>query len=308
MNNIVENWHVKYRVNGGVWKDLVSVGDKHYWYADPMLFEKNGKVYLFTEAFDKRIQKGKLAVSYLTDSGEFSKPEIIINLPYHLSYPCVWEEEGCVYMLPETSQDRTLEIWKSKNDHLLKWERVGYLSRNVKYVDSTVLRIEDKTYIFCYTEENHHYATHIYRIEPKTLFMEEVFKESHQENIFRPAGNFFRNDEGKLIRPLQYNKKSYGEYIEFSEIESITPLKERIFKRVSVQDLRNQMGIKTDAENTHTYSVCNTVEIFDVLERVHSTPQKILFCIRKVRNAYFKLKHKEKIDGIEKLRRTKKND
>lgn len=131
-----------------------------------------------------------------------------------------------------------------ENDHLLKWERVGYLSRNVKYVDSTVLRIEDKTYIFCYTEENHHYATHIYRIEPKTLFMEEVFKESHQENIFRPAGNFFRNDEGKLIRPLQYNKKSYGEYIEFSEIESITPLKERIFKRVSVQDLRNQMGIK----------------------------------------------------------------
>lgn len=114
MNNIVGNWHVKYRVNGGVWKDLVSVGDKHYWYADPMLFEKNGKVYLFTEAFDKRIQKGKLAVSYLTDSGEFSKPEIIINLPYHLSYPCVWEEEGCVYMLPETSQDRTLEIWKSK--------------------------------------------------------------------------------------------------------------------------------------------------------------------------------------------------
>ena len=68
------------------------------------------------------------------------------------------------------------------------------------------------------------------------------------------------------------------------------------------------MGIKTDAENTHTYSVCNTVEIFDVLEKVHSTPQKILFCIRKARNAYFKLKHKEKIDGIEKLRRTKKND
>ena len=63
MNNIVGNWHVKYRVNGGVWKDLVSVGDKHYWYADPMLFEKNGKVYLFTEAFDKRIQKGKLAIS-----------------------------------------------------------------------------------------------------------------------------------------------------------------------------------------------------------------------------------------------------
>ena len=125
MNNIVGNWHVKYRVNGGVWKDLASVGDKHYWYADPMLFEKNGKVYLFTEAFDKRIQKGKLAVSYLMDSKEFSKPEIIINLPYHLSYPCVWEEEGSVYMLPETSQDRTLEIWKSKNDHLLKWERVG---------------------------------------------------------------------------------------------------------------------------------------------------------------------------------------
>ena len=57
MNNIVGNWHVKYRVNGGVWKDLASVGDKHYWYADPMLFEKNEKVYLFTEAFDKLIQK-----------------------------------------------------------------------------------------------------------------------------------------------------------------------------------------------------------------------------------------------------------
>ena len=59
MNNIVGNWHVKYRVNGGVWKDLASVGDKHYWYADPMLFEKNEKSIFVYRGIRQTNSKGK---------------------------------------------------------------------------------------------------------------------------------------------------------------------------------------------------------------------------------------------------------
>lgn len=77
-------WNVLYRATeDSAWKKLR--GRKGFWYADPILFKKGTDTFLFTEAFNKKIQKGYLAISRM-ENEEFSVPQIIMKRPFHLSY------------------------------------------------------------------------------------------------------------------------------------------------------------------------------------------------------------------------------
>ena len=37
-----------------------------------------------------------------------------LNLDYHLSYPFLWFENDCFFMMPESAQKKCVQIWKSK--------------------------------------------------------------------------------------------------------------------------------------------------------------------------------------------------
>lgn len=127
-------WNVLYRATeDSAWKKLR--GRKGFWYADPILFKKGTDTFLFTEAFNKKIQKGYLAISRM-ENEEFSVPQIIMKRPFHLSYPCVFEYENTAYMIPETGQNGTLELWKGSDD-LTKWEKVCVLLSHVRFADTS---------------------------------------------------------------------------------------------------------------------------------------------------------------------------
>ena len=75
-------WNVLYRATeDSAWKKLR--GRKGFWYADPILFKKGTDTFLFTEAFNKKIQKGYLAIARM-ENEECSVPQIIMKRPFHL--------------------------------------------------------------------------------------------------------------------------------------------------------------------------------------------------------------------------------
>ena len=57
---------------------------KRYWYADPFLFEKKGKTYLFVEMFDNVKEKGLIGYSEFID-GKFTQPQVVLEESFHLS-------------------------------------------------------------------------------------------------------------------------------------------------------------------------------------------------------------------------------
>lgn len=115
-----------------------------YWYADPMVRKIQGKYYVFTEQFDLDDGKGKIAVSEIND-GKIGKPRTIIDAPFHLSFPNVFEFDGTYYMVPECTASHAVKIYKMGGS-VYEWKEV--LSVPVENcVDSAVLQREHDLYL-----------------------------------------------------------------------------------------------------------------------------------------------------------------
>lgn len=107
-----------------------------YWMADPLLFTHKGKDWLYVELFHKANHRGCIAV---IDPGSQEKvPRIIITEPYHMSFPMVFEWNDAYFMIPETSENRSLNLYKSI--HMpYEWELVKSFPVEMGIVDSIVL-------------------------------------------------------------------------------------------------------------------------------------------------------------------------
>ncbi len=71
-------------------------------YADPFLIERNGRSYLFFEEYKFSSGKGLISCCEVDSVGNCSEPRVVLERPYHLSYPFLFSLQGEVYMIPET--------------------------------------------------------------------------------------------------------------------------------------------------------------------------------------------------------------
>lgn len=254
MNKIVKcffsgKWRVLYK--GEDEKEFkVLAGERNYWYADPFLFHADGSEYLFTEAFDEKKQVGKIAVSVLKN-GVFSVPQAIISNPYHMSYPDVFSYQGGIFMLPETGEHKTLELYKAM-EFPYRWERIVLLD-HVDYADTTVFINDGKVFLTAYNEKE--ISTTIYNLDMGSLRLKECYSKKHGEKKFRPAGNIFRS-KGRLYRPVQNCEHTYGGSLIINEIVDFERLEEEFVREIKPTEIKNGTYSKLHTLNRdHGYVV-----------------------------------------------------
>ena len=134
--------------------------NKQYWFADPLLFSSGGHEFLFCEAFNKKTMKGDIGV-FDCLSNEPSCCSIIIQNNYHMSFPYVFEHSGFFYMIPETSENRTIELYKADN-FPLEWRKKAVLISGLSLVDTVVFEIDSNLYLYSY--ENDRMIGHFYKL------------------------------------------------------------------------------------------------------------------------------------------------
>ncbi len=61
--------------------------------------------YVFYETYEYHTKKGKISCGVL-DDGNITNLVDVLNLDYHLSYPYIFEEDGEIYLMPETLETR----------------------------------------------------------------------------------------------------------------------------------------------------------------------------------------------------------
>lgn len=183
-----------------------------FW-ADPFLYEDHEKTYLFFENFSYRDQIGKISCGEVS-KGSISKVKDVLVKSYHLSYPFLFEEDGYLYMIPETSANKRLEIYRCKNlpD---EWELFTTAFEGEAVADTTYFRDEDgKRWLFMNKGTGGYYNSqlHIYQID--SLSLDKIIP--HRQNPVvvdarqaRNAGAIFWHN-GHYIRPSQNN--SFGVY------------------------------------------------------------------------------------------------
>lgn len=245
------------------YKRLVPPKDR-FW-ADPLVICDNDRYFIFFEELFYKENKGRIAVIEISKEGVCSPAKVVLDRPYHLSYPFVFFYEGCYYMIPETHKNSTIELYKA-TEFPFQWEFVMNLMENVVAVDTTVFFKDNKVWLFTnlVEMEGAPYHDELFLFSADCLFTKEW--KSHPCNPIvsdvksaRSAGAlFFYN--GKLYRPSQDCSYRYGYSIVVNEVVA---LNEKEYKETKVSTVLPNW--EPGVFGTHTLSFSQDLTVIDAL-------------------------------------------
>lgn len=235
-----------------------------HFYADPFLFHHEGEDWLFVEDYDYSRGRAGISVLRCGHDGPAGKADLVMDLPIHLSYPCVFGWEGQVYMIPETGEADRVSLFRARAfPH--DWEFVCDLLSGRRAVDATMHQHAGLWYLFVNVDESgggsldelflFHADTPLgpFRPHPANPIVSDV-------RSARPGGRLFERD-GRLIRPSQDSARGYGHSLVFNEVLELDDkhYAERVLSRLRPWE-RGVTGC-------HTYATVGNLEIIDVQRR-----------------------------------------
>jgi hypothetical protein len=189
--------------------------------ADPFPVERNGRTYVLCEYFDYRT-KGSIAVLDITDPSKPSLPKVVIELPYHVSYPYIVQHDGQIYCIPETAEAGEVYLYRAL-DFPYKWAREAVLIRDFAAVDNTVFYHDGRWWLLCSAKGQTHNLFVWYSDDlhgPWTPHATNPVKTDIRSA--RPAGTPFVY-QSQLYRPAQDCSLTYGRRIIINRVEQLTP-------------------------------------------------------------------------------------
>jgi hypothetical protein len=231
-------------------------------FADPFVFDDEDDTYVFFE--ERRAGAGKAHISYVRLDAQ-ARPSILVTpalvRPYHVSYPFVFRHGGEVFMILESSANRTVELYRASS-FPSTWELESVLLDRVIAVDPTLLAEEARLWLFAgVAEEGAALNDELHLYSAATLAGPW---EPHPANPVvsdvrsaRPAGRIFRQD-GNLIRPSQDCSRRYGYALVFNRIDVLT---DDDYRETPVGRLEPTWY--PDLVATHTYNFGEKVEVID---------------------------------------------
>jgi hypothetical protein len=250
-----EEWLVAARPAGATdWRRLEAAPGEDL--ADPFPFEHEGTTYVFCERIEPRAERGTIA--YLRLDGP---PVTVLAREYHMSYPFVFSRGGDVYMIPESVENESVDLYRAV-DFPSRWVLAARLLTGVRAVDPTLLEDGGRLWLFLnVAEEGASVDDELHLFTSLELAGPWV---PHRENPVvadvaraRPAGRVFRRD-GELIRPAQDCSSGYGRAVVLNRIDVLTldEYRETPIGRIEPSWAPGLVG-------THTYNSTAQVEVVD---------------------------------------------
>jgi len=206
--------------------------------ADPFLFEKDGILYLFYEEQKRINQNGVIKMTFTTDLVHWSKPKTVLEEKIHLSFPFVFQIKGENYMIPETSEENCIRLYKGSND-LIHWKSERILLKGDKFVDTSIFYHQELFYLFTSIQtSDNNYSLMLYFSDslsgnwiqhPKSPIQRGKLNARNggaliciNNEIYRPAQNAEKIYGGNLgiYKIIQLSKTEYVEEIIKSDIFS----------------------------------------------------------------------------------------
>ncbi len=126
-------------------RPLIPPKDR-YW-GDPFVIQRGDSYYVFIEEKLYGTGLGRITCLTLEADGNLSARQVVLERPYHLSYPFVFEQGGELYMMPESAAHRTVELYRCAH-FPDRWEFVKNLLSDVYAVDATLLEHDGRLWLF----------------------------------------------------------------------------------------------------------------------------------------------------------------
>ena len=237
----------------------------HDW-ADPFPIEKNGRYFVFFEDLPLAEGKAHISMVELKRDGSHSPPVRVLERPYHLSYPFMLEDEGQLWMVPETSDYGTVEVYRCI-DFPLEWRREQILLDDLRGVDATFHKEGGRWWMFVnqaagdsnmVDDELHiYYASRF--LGPWGAHQRNPVKSDAR--CTRPGGGLYRHG-GHLYRPSQICVPRYGAGLCLNRVTRLSPQE---YAEVEVQRILPDAG--KGLIGLHTINRAGALTMVDTLMR-----------------------------------------
>ncbi len=273
-----ESWNIAFRKKGekkfleDVTTPFALINNSfRFWAADPFVFEDGNDVYIFAELYDYIKRRG--IIGYYRINDPESKWTPVISEDYHLSFPYIFKYNDQIYILPETSQNSSVHLYRAVK-FPDKWEKNEVLLSGVKYADTTPFSSYGRRMAFSYD-----LSVPCLRVIDFTDGR-NVVADSSSPELKRPAGKI---DLLEHIRVAQNCKEDYGKgliFYSFSLGEDLS-YEEREYRRIFPEDL--MLSRKIYLDGIHTYNSSEHYEVIDIKTRRFNVLNLLFRIVSKVK-------------------------
>lgn len=270
-----------------VW--LPAAGPWRY-LADPFGLVRGDALHVFVEAYDHRIKRATL------ERHEFGLHDLawrrrstVMDKPFHLSYPQVFEHEGETWMVPESYQAGEIALYRASDDSLDHWERECALLGGLPGADASLVEYAGRWWMF-YTlvgpgardQRELHIAHAPGLAGPWTPLAANPVRVSRDGA--RPAGRPFVAHDGVLTLPVQDSSTGYGGATRLLRFPLLTP--ERADIEAGTERLTGDLVSDSHTEGLHTLSACGEFTLIDVKRIDRSRAKQWLDLKRRLRRLW----------------------
>lgn len=272
-------WGIGWRFDEGT--SLLDKGDAAFriltshangYLADPFPFQHQGRNFMFVEQYLNAKNRGCIAVVTVDRNGTTTLPQIVLEEPHHLSYPFVFEQDGEIWMIPESGAARSVNLYRAV-EFPHRWTREACLAEGIECYDTTPLQHAGAFWFFASPRmwgSTSWDVLSIYRAESLSGIWTP-----HAENpvlidatLSRPAGAFIRRG-GRTLRPVQNCSRRYGDGVTFCRIDALDRSK---FVQTPVGRIRS------GAFGCHTYNRQSGLEVVDLFGHVGGLREATISC------------------------------
>lgn len=268
-----EQWQLMVMASKSDWNQLALYRSKkllppqdRIW-ADPFTVVHDHKTFLFFEELIHKKRRAHIAYFELDQDlqPKTKAPIVVIDEPFHLSYPSIYSIDSDYYCCPESAASERLILYKA-DDFPNKWSPVKTLLEGVKVYDPTLIQHQGSWFLFCnqriLSQSSSDMYLHIYYTDDLLTMP----LQSHPSNpiyrdarISRPAGALFKDAQGNWIRSAQCCAPRYGHSIQFFKIEELS---KTTFREVPVSQLLPHW--EKSILGTHTFNYTDGIFCGDV--------------------------------------------
>lgn len=192
------------------WMKSESLKDN--WIADPFILSvDDGRMHVLAEQLYKGVGRLVLLDVDLA-SMKISRLKVILQLPTHLSFPYIWQEDGDIFIMPENVESGQLRMWRyNVENEALEDPRVVV---DEPLEDAQLCKIDDIYYIMGvkYVHNDYFMCTkHLEIYSADSLFGPYTHLQTieNELRLERGAGMIWL-DGDTIMRPAQNCENGYG--------------------------------------------------------------------------------------------------
>lgn len=189
--------------------------------ADPFMIRASGGWHMFFEVLNADTNQGDIGLATSENGVDWQYERIVLDEPFHLSYPHVFEIDGDYYMLPETSEAGEIRLYRATHfPH--SWQLDTVLLEG-PYADPSLLRHDGGWWMFASPEPRANARLSLFSapaLRGPWSAVTEIY-EDHADRA-RCAGVPFALN-GRLYRLAQDCASRYGFSASAYEISSLSP-------------------------------------------------------------------------------------